>query len=146
MREVAKEQWVSSHQELKSAGYVRFEYLTANHISENNFEVYSKLALENLSEFLLVKTSITGEIYSIDSIYPAANFHEREIAQMFGIEVIDGNSKDLAFDFDFEGFPLRKDFALTTRQETPWPGAVEPDEKARRRPALPPGVFETWSK
>lgn len=146
MREVSKEQWVRTHQELKSAGYVRFEYLTASHISENNFEVFSKIALDNLSESLLVKTSITGEIDSIDSIYTAANFHERELAQMFGIQVIGGNSQDLAFEVDFEGFPLRKDFALTTRQETPWPGAVEPDEKARRRQALPPGVFETWWK
>ena len=146
MREVAKEQWVSTHQELKRAGYVRFEYLTASHISENIFEVFSKLALENLTDSVLVKTSITGEIDSIDSIYTTANFHERELAQMFGIRVIGGNANDLAFDVDFEGFPLRKDFALITRQETPWPGAVEPDEKARRRPALPPGVFETWSK
>lgn len=146
MREVTKEQWVSTHQELKSAGYVRLEYLTASHISENIFEIFSKLALENLSDSLLVKTSITGEIDSIGSIYTAANFHERELAQMFGIKVIGGKAIDLAFDVDFEGFPLRKDFALTTRQETAWPGAVEPDEKARRRPALPPGVFETWSK
>ncbi|MEN9741458.1 MAG: hypothetical protein RIR66_414 [Actinomycetota bacterium] len=146
MREVTYDQWVSSHQELKSAGFVRFEYLTANHISQNHFEIFSRLALDDLSESLLVKTSITGEIDSIDSIYTAANFHERELTQMFGIQVIGGNSNELAFDADFEGFPLRKDFALTTRQETPWPGAVEPDEKARRRLALPPGVFETWSK
>lgn len=146
MREVAKEDWVIAHQESKSAGYVRFEYLTATHICENSFEVFSKLSLEDLSESLLVKTYITGQIDSIDSIYTVANFHERELAQMFGINVIGASSQDLAFDVDFEGVPLRKDFALTTRQETPWPGAVEPDEKARRRPALPPGVFETWSK
>lgn len=146
MREVSKEQWVSAHQELKSAGYVRFEYLTASHISENNFEVFARLALDDLSDSLVVKTLITGEIDSIDSIYTVANFHERELAQMFGIKVISRGSQDLAFDVDFEGFPLRKDFALNTRLETPWPGAVEPDEKARRRQALPPGVFETWSK
>ncbi len=146
MREVSKEQWLSTHQELKCAGYVRLEYLAASHVSENNFEIFSKLALDDLSESQLVKTSITGELNSIDSIYTAASFHERELAQMFGIQVIGGSSQDLAFDVDFEGFPLRKDFALTTRQETPWPGAVEPDEKARRRLALPPGVFETWRK
>lgn len=145
MREIDKELWVSTHQELKSAGYVRFEYLTASHISEINFEVFSKVSLEDLSESVLIKTLVNGEIDSIDSIYTAANFHERELAQMFGIKVIGGNANDLAFDADFEGFPLRKDFALITRQETPWPGAVEPDEKARRRPSLPPGVFESWS-
>ena len=65
---------------------------------------------------------------------------------MFGIKVIGASSDENAFAVDFEGFPLRKDFALKTRQETTWPGAVEPDEKARRRPSLPPGVFETWGK
>jgi hypothetical protein len=50
-----------------------------------------------------------------------------------------------AFETDFGGNPLRRDFALITRQVTNWPGAVEPDEKAKRRPSLPPGVHESWS-
>ena len=145
MREVENADWVSTHEELKNAGFARFEYLTASHISESNFEVFSKVSLEDLSESVLIKTFVAGQIESIDSIYAAANFHERELNQMFGIEVIDASSGENAFAVDFEGFPLRKDFALTTRQEKPWPGAVEPDEKAKRRPSLPPGVFETWS-
>ena len=29
---------------------------------------------------------------------------------------------------EFEGYPLRKEFALLTREAKPWPGAKEPGE------------------
>ena len=146
MREIKNSDWVKTHQELFEQGFVRFEYLTAAHISNDEFEVFSKVSTEDLSETELIKCQITGQIDSLTSIYAVANFHERELAQMFGIQVIGKADLEKAFDTDFNGYPLRKDFALTTRQQTNWPGAVEPDEKARRRPSLPPGVFETWDK
>ena len=146
MRDIKNSDWVRTHQELFDQGFVRFEYLTAAHISNDDFEVFSKVATADLSKTELVKCQITGQIDSLDSIYIVANFHERELAQMFGIKVIGNSDLEKAFNTDFNGYPLRKDFALTTRQQTNWPGAVEPDEKARRRPSLPPGVFETWDK
>lgn len=146
MREVKNSDWVKTHKELFDQGFVRFEYLTAAHISNDDFELFSKVATEDLSETQLTKCQITSKIDSLDSIYIVANFQERELAQMFGIKVIGKADLEKAFNTDFDGYPLRKDFALTTRQQTNWPGAVELDEKARRRSSLPPGVFETWDK
>ena len=51
---------------------------------------------------------------SICSIFPNSNWYEREIWDLFGISF--DNHPDLRrilTDYDFEGFPLRKDFPLT---------------------------------
>jgi NADH-quinone oxidoreductase subunit C len=78
-------------------------------------------------------------------VYPNVDFHEREVAQLFGVEFIGNKNSALAFEIDLTGFPLRRDFALATRADTQWPGAVEPDETAKRRPSLPPGVLPEWT-
>lgn len=146
MREVNQEVWVSAHRALHEQGYVRLEYLTATHLGEENFELCSKVSTADLTKTELLSTRVSGQADSISQIYSAAEFHERETMQMFGLAFTDLQNTSPAFDVDFEGHPLRKDFGLPKRVATSWPGAVEPDEKARRRPSLPPGVFETWSK
>jgi NADH-quinone oxidoreductase subunit C len=66
---------------------------------------------------------------TISDVYPGANWHERETAEMFGIE-FDGHPQPvkLLLPEPFEGHPLRKDFALMSREAKPWPGAVEGEE------------------
>jgi NADH-quinone oxidoreductase subunit C len=58
--------------------------------------------------------------------YLGADWHEREAWEMFGIE-FDGhpNLRHLYLPGQFEGHPLRKDFALLARQVKPWPGIVD---------------------
>lgn len=71
---------------------------------------------------------------SISSIYGGALWHERECAEMFGID-FEGHPdlKNLYLPDDFEGHPLRKDFRLASREFKPWPGAKDPDEAAGGR-------------
>lgn len=145
MLEVINAQWVVTHQNFLSNGFVRFEYLTAAHNSGDEFEVFSKVSKLDLSESVLLKTTTVTGIDSVVGIYPAAKFHEAEVRQMFGLEFNGNVDLKNAFELDFAGYPLRRDFALTTRQQTNWPGLVELDEKAKRRPSLPPGVHESWS-
>ena len=57
-------------------------------------------------------------VKSITTIYKSANWYERECYDLFGIEFI--NHPDLRrimTDYNFEGYPLRKDFPLTGHTE-----------------------------
>ena len=66
---------------------------------------------------------------TISDIFPGANWHEREAAEMFGI-VFEGHPQPvkLLLPEPFEGHPLRKDFPLISREVKPWPGAIEGEE------------------
>lgn len=58
--------------------------------------------------------------------YPGANWHEREVHEMFGISFNGhGDMRNLYLPGDFEGYPLRKDFPLLARRVKPWPGIVD---------------------
>ena len=60
------------------------------------------------------------------SVYPGADWHERETWEMFGI-TFDGHPalRHLYLPFEFEGHPLRKDYPLLAREVKPWPGLVD---------------------
>jgi NADH-quinone oxidoreductase subunit C len=65
-----------------------------------------------------VKISINLElgtkIPSITKIFPSANWMEREVFDMYGVEFIDHpDLRRILTDYNFEGYPLRKDFPLT---------------------------------
>ncbi len=142
--QVAKLAWVTNAQELKAQGYVRCEWLTATHNGESNFDITLCISSEELSKQTLVTTSITESVESLIEVYPNVAFHEREVAQMFGVVFAGHDTSQLAFETEFDGFPLRRDFALASRVQATWPGAVDPEVSVRRRTSLPPGVFESW--
>ena len=66
---------------------------------------------------------------TLSEVWPGADWHEREAAELFGI-TFDGHPHlvKLLLPEQFEGNPLRKDFALMSREAKPWPGATEGEE------------------
>ena len=77
--------------------------------------VYFLLSHEyNLRIKIKVKIDKDQKSLSVTKIFPSANWMEREIFDMFGIKF--SNHPDLRrilTDYNFEGYPLRKDFPLT---------------------------------
>ena len=85
----------------------RFEvvYLLLSH--EKNFRISLKI---HIDESEIVPT-LTG-------IFPSANWQEREVFDMYGIKFADHpDLRRILTDYEFEGYPLRKDFPLTGHKE-----------------------------
>ena len=57
-------------------------------------------------------------ISSLTSIFPSANWMEREVFDMYGVNFKDHpDLRRILTDYGFEGHPLRKDFPLTGHKE-----------------------------
>jgi NADH-quinone oxidoreductase subunit C len=127
-----------------------FDWLSAYDGGDAGIAVVVHLWSNTHRHQLLLRTHVArdgGRLASLTTVWPGANWHERETFEMFGV-VFDGhpNLVPLLLPEGFEGHPLRKEFVLASRVAKAWPGAKEPGESDRdtgapgRRRMLPPGV------
>src|SRR6185369_6076715 len=104
---------------LRSGGEPKFDYLsdlTCVHYPERReapFEmVYNLFSIES-NERVRLKARIKDSIETVTGVWPAANWLEREVFDLFGITF--NNHPDLRrllLPPDWEGYPLRKDYPL----------------------------------
>jgi len=98
--------------------------------SAGRFQLFAMVASTlGAHQRVILKTDVSEEdprAESWVSVYPGADWHERETWEMFGIS-FDGHPalRHLYLPFEFEGHPLRKDYPLLAREVKPWPGLVD---------------------
>ncbi|MAJ22320.1 MAG: NADH-quinone oxidoreductase subunit C [Candidatus Pelagibacter sp. TMED64] len=81
--------------------------------------VYLLLSHEN-NQRVVLKTEVQEQdsIPTITKIFPSANWMEREVFDMYGLSFKDHpDLRRILTDYDFKGYPLRKDFPLTGHNE-----------------------------
>lgn len=99
---------------------------------EERYEVICRLSSSRDASALILSTSLDKDdawLDSLVSVYAGAAWHEREAAEMFGVDFRGHpNLVKLYLPQEFEGHPLRKSFALGAREAKPWPGNVDVEE------------------
>ena len=115
---VARESVIPACQALKAAGYNFLEDVTAVdwYPSEPRFQVVYHILSHTLKARVRLMAKLDSDnatIDSITSVWPSANFYEREIFDLFGIHFgAHPNLKRIMMPEDWEGHPLRKDYPV----------------------------------
>ena len=117
------------------AGFESDEEGTASGITtgfaggDTRFQVFGRLYSTVRHIGVTFKADLDDEnprVQTWTGVYAGADWPERETWEMYGF-VFDGhpNLTHLYLPGEFEGFPLRKDFPLLSREVKPWPGLVD---------------------
>jgi len=106
-------------EKLKSQGLVNFlsDLTCADYYPRDpRFEVAYHLLSHQRKERIRLKVPLDGHdavVESITSVWPSANFFERELFDLFGIHFLGHpHLKRIMMPEDWEGHPLRKDYPV----------------------------------
>jgi len=152
MRTVEREQWSRTLDAVRADGYAFLDFLTAIDRGGHLEIVVHVLDPDTLAHQVL-GTQVPAHDARLDSItrqFPAAGWHERETAEMFGVTFVHHpDPRPLLLRTTLGAPPLLKSTVLAARAVQPWPGAAEQAGTAgtarpagRRQP--PPGVPVDW--
>ena len=111
--------FIKSNQETKFRQLID---ITVVDYPQNNqrFEMVYLFLSHEFNQRIILKYLINESeiIPSLTSIFPSANWMEREVFDMYGVKFKNHpNLRRILTDYGFEGHPLRKDFPLTGHTE-----------------------------
>jgi NADH-quinone oxidoreductase subunit C len=115
---VARENIIAAAKAVQQAGYNFLEDVTAVdwYPSEPRFQIVYHILSLSLKERIRLVVRLDSEAASLDSItsvWPSANFYEREIFDLFGVNFGGHpNLKRIMMPEDWNGHPLRKDYPV----------------------------------
>ena len=103
---------------VRAAGYNFFEDVTAVDWfpSSPRFQLSYHIVSQTYKERIRLRVLLDGDapsVESITSVWPSANFYEREVFDLFGIG-FEGhpNLRRIMMPDDWQGHPLRKDYPV----------------------------------
>jgi NADH-quinone oxidoreductase subunit C len=115
---VARENIVAACEAVKAAGYNFFEDLTAVdwYPQEPRFQLSYHIVSHSLRRRVRLRVlvdSADASVPSITAAWPSANFYEREVFDLFGID-FPGHPRltRIMMPEDWQGHPLRKDYPV----------------------------------
>jgi NADH-quinone oxidoreductase subunit C len=103
---------------MREAGYNFFEDMTAVDWfpSSPRFQLSYHILSHTYKERIRLRVLLEGESPSVESItlvWPAANFYEREVFDLFGVRFEEHpNLRRILMPDDWQGHPLRKDYPV----------------------------------
>jgi len=143
-RVVAAADWRATVEVLVAKGYAYLDLLTGIDRGDCVEVVCHVMDPQSGERLLLLTTTPPGgrHLDSVAGVLPGAAWHERETAEMFGVEFVGHpDPRPLLTRGRSQPPPLAKATPLNARVTSSWPG-VQPGA-ARRRDHVP-GVPEAW--
>jgi NADH-quinone oxidoreductase subunit C len=132
---VGRDSWHDVALHLRDCGRCHFDFptfLTAVDEEDAGFEIVLHMYSVRRQHAVNVKAMVPKDdarIATLSDVWVGANWCERETWELFGVDFTGHpNLVKLLLPVEFEGFPLRKDFKLMTREAKEWPGMKEPAE------------------
>ncbi len=131
---IAASAWLEVAKFLKTDPELQFDWLACltgvDYVADDQFAVVVDLTSTVYGHRFAVKIIIPRSepvVPSVAGIWSAANWHEREAYDLFGIEFANHpDPRRILMMDDWQGFPLRKDYVFP-RQVHGIPGSVELD-------------------
>ena len=115
---VSRENIVAAAKAVQQAGYNFLEDVTAVdwYPSEPRFQITYHILSMSLKErlrLIVLLDSDNAAVDSITSVWPSANFYEREVFDLFGVHIAGHpNLRRIMMPEDWNGHPLRKDYPV----------------------------------
>jgi len=131
---IPRDKWVAAATHLKACGRCRFDMFNfmsgVDWPDDDQIEVVAHLYSVRRQHHLNMKIRVPregGSVPTLSGVWRGANWQERETWELFGV-AFEGHPHlvKLLLPEAFEGYPLRKDFLLMTREAKEWEGREEP--------------------